>query len=176
VKKYQFTVVASGLNPEATDFEDRFFEAGCDDATISIQKGAIVLEFSRAARSLGHALRSAIADVQGAGAKVLHVEPDHWVSLSDLAARSGLTRAAASLYAKGLRGDGFPAPAIRVTTENPLWDWVDVARWLHRQGRLDRRDVVYARIVRSANIAILAAADDRFAAFAPSAASKRPGE
>ena len=69
-RTHKFTLVASGLDPEANDFEDRFFEAGCDDATISIQKGVILLEFARAAPSFAKALISAIADVQRAGANV----------------------------------------------------------------------------------------------------------
>ena len=70
MNKYQFTIIASGLDPEAEDFEDRFFEAGCDDATISVQKGAIIVEFTREAKSFPHALVSAFVNVQRAGAKV----------------------------------------------------------------------------------------------------------
>jgi hypothetical protein len=39
MKNHEFTIIASGLNPNAEDFENRFFEAGCGDATISFQKG-----------------------------------------------------------------------------------------------------------------------------------------
>lgn len=156
MKTYEFTIIATGLDPYAADFADRFFEAGCDDATISFQKGAIILDFDREARSFGHALQSAMANVEAAGAEVVHVEPDHLVSLSDIAVRAGITRAAASNYAKGERGKDFPAPVARVTTESPLWDWVDVARWLHRQGRLAIDELIRARMVRNANITIVA--------------------
>ena len=81
MKAHEFTIVASGLDPEADDFEDRIYEAGCDDATLSFQKGAIVLEFAREAASFAKALVSAIADVQRAGAKVERIEPDSLVSL-----------------------------------------------------------------------------------------------
>lgn len=151
---HRFTIIAADLDPQAEDFGERFFEAGCDDATISVQKGAIILEFGRDARTFGGALISAIANVRAAGAKVVHVEPDHLVSLADIALRAGISRAAASNYAKGSRGRGFPAPVARVTTESPLWDWVEVARWLHRRGRLPAREVVRARIVRHANLGI----------------------
>ena len=70
MKTHEFTIVASGLDPEAEDFEDRFYEAGCDDATISFQKGVILLEFAREAPSFAKALISAIADVQRTGAEV----------------------------------------------------------------------------------------------------------
>jgi hypothetical protein len=76
---------ASGLNPEARDFEDRFFEAGCDDATISFQKGVIILEFAREASNFIKALASAPSDVQRAGARVERIEPDHLVSVADIA-------------------------------------------------------------------------------------------
>jgi len=41
-----------GSKPEARDLEERFFEAGCDDATISFQKGVTVLEFAREAHRI----------------------------------------------------------------------------------------------------------------------------
>jgi len=152
MKVFEFAIVATGLNPEAEDFEDRFFEAGCDDATISFQKGVIVLEFARAAKNFAHALTSAFADVVKADAKVERFEPDYLVSLSDIAARTGLSRAAISLYCKGERGKNFPAPIARVTSESPLWDWVNVARWMHANGKLSHEAVLEARMMREANI------------------------
>src|ERR1051326_1908804 len=153
MKTHEFTIVASGLDPEAEDFEDRFYEAGCDDATISFQKGMILLEFAREAPSFAKALISAIADVQRTGAEVERIEPDYLVSLSDIAFRAGLSRSAISLYGKGERGEGFPTPVARVTSESPLWDWVDVAQWMLRQGRLSASDVLQARLVKEANLA-----------------------
>ena len=94
------------------------------------------MEFDREARNFSHAVKSAIENVRAAGTKVVHVEPDHLFNLADIAARTGITRAAATHYAKGERGKDFPAPVVRVTTASPLWDWVDVARWFSRQGRL----------------------------------------
>jgi hypothetical protein len=152
MKTQEFTIVASGMDPQADDFEDRFFEAGCGDATISFQKGAIILEFAREAPSFAKALVSAFADVQRAGAKVERIEPDYLVSLSDIAARSGLSRAAISLYGKGERAQGFPAPVARVTSESPLWDWVDVARWMRQHRKLAANDVLQASLVREANL------------------------
>jgi len=152
MKTHEFTIVASGLDSEADDFEDRFYEAGCDDATISFQKGVIILEFAREAPTFANALISAFADVQQAGARVERIEPDYLVSLSDIAARAGLTRAAISLYGKGKRAQGFPAPVARVTSESPLWDWVDVAHWLVQHGKLSSSDVLEARMVKEANL------------------------
>jgi Asp-tRNA(Asn)/Glu-tRNA(Gln) amidotransferase A subunit family amidase len=154
MRKFSFTIIASGLDHQADDFEDRFFEAGCDDATITIQKGAIILEFDREAKNLSHALASAMRDVEKAGARVEHVEPDHLVNLSDIAVRAGVTRAAASLYATGQRGSDFPSPVARVTTDSALWDWEEVARWLYRHRRLSMDDLLRARLVRAANVEI----------------------
>ncbi|WFU89004.1 hypothetical protein QA644_08165 [Rhizobium sp. CC1099] len=151
---FKFTIIASGLDPQAEDFEDRFYEAGCDDATITFARGAILLEFSREARNFAHAVTSAIRDVKVAGADIERVEPDYLVSLSEIAERACLTRAAVSQYAKGERGQGFPLPVARVSSESPLWDWVDVARWLHKKSRVSLGDVVRAKFVRRCNDSI----------------------
>ena len=70
---FEFAVVASGLDPRADDFEDRFWAAGCDDATISFQQGEIVLEFARSADTFENAVRSALQHVARTGAKPLRV-------------------------------------------------------------------------------------------------------
>ncbi|MDP9138207.1 MAG: hypothetical protein M3N38_08515 [Pseudomonadota bacterium] len=155
MRTFDFTIIASGIDPNEENFEDRFFEAGCGDATISFQKGALTLEFSREAKNFSQALFSAIRAAITAGAKVEHIEPDHLVNLSDIAERAGLSRAAASLYAKGDRRQNFPPPVARVTTDSPLWDWVPVARWLFRERKaIKRRMVIEAKVVRGANLAI----------------------
>lgn len=155
MSSFAFTIIASGLDTEADDFEQRFFDAGCDDATISVQKGAIVLEFTREARNFAHALVSAVRAVYTTGAKVEHIEPDYLVSLSEIAVRADVSKAAISLYAKGLRGAGFPAPVARITTESPLWDWFEVARWMYKKRSLSLSAVVEARMVRDANFALI---------------------
>ena len=70
MKTFEFTIVASGLDLDADDFEDRFFEAGCDDATIAVTRGAVTLQFARESNSLAAAIDSAIAAVTKAGAEV----------------------------------------------------------------------------------------------------------
>jgi len=155
MKMHELCVVASGLDPQAEDFEARFLDAGCDDdATISFQKGRIIVDFTREAASLEAAVASAIEAVSRAGAKVDRVEPDPLVSLSDMAARAGVTRAAMSHYFKGTRAKDFPAPVAKVTSESPLWDWATVARWMFENNKLDREAAIEAEIVRQANEAI----------------------
>lgn len=91
MKTYEFSVIASGLDPQAEDFEARFYNAGCDDATISFQKGHIIVDFSREADSVAGAICSAVECVEKAGAHVDRIEPDPLVSLADIAARAGLS-------------------------------------------------------------------------------------
>jgi hypothetical protein len=76
MEMHEFTIIASGLDSTAPDFEDRFFEAGCDDATLAIVNGRIVVEFQREARSFWHAWASAAGDVMRAGATVEHIWSD----------------------------------------------------------------------------------------------------
>lgn len=154
MKTFEFTIIASGLHPDMADYEDRFFEAGCDDATLAFQKGLIIVEFARDDVSFSHAIASAYENVRQAGATVERIEPDHLVSLSDIADRSGLTRQAMSLYSNAERREGFPKPVARVTSSVPLWDWYEVAEWLFERQKIDKQSVIEAKIVREANLFI----------------------
>ncbi len=154
MKMHEFSIIASGLNPEAEDFESRFYDAGCDDATVSFQKGRIIVDFARDAETLEDAISTAIENVITAGAKVDRIEPDPLVSLADMAARTGVTRAAMTNYAQGKRGPHFPAPVVRVTSESPLWEWATVARWMYKNKKLEKQIAVEAELVRQANAAL----------------------
>lgn len=148
---HEFTIIASGLNPQAEDFESRFYEAGCDDATISFQKGHIIVDFAREAETVEEAIASAISGVIVAGAHVDRVEPDPLVSLADIAARTNMSRAAMTLYSKGQRGQDFPLPVAKVTSDSPLWEWACVARWLFKNQKIPREKAVEAAVVKHAN-------------------------
>lgn len=151
---YEFIIIASGLDPNEESFETRFYDAGCDAATIAFQKGRIIVDFAREAEDMEAAIAGAIRDVRAAGAHVDRIEPDPLVSLADIAARTGMSRAAMTQYAKGQRGSGFPAPSVKVTTESPLWRWSSVARWLHENRKLSQEDVIAAEAVERANAEI----------------------
>ena len=151
MKMFEFSIIASGLDPKSSDFESRFYSAGCDDATVSFQKGHIILDFAREADSFDAAVASAMNNVVAAGAAVERVEPDPLVSLSEIASRTGLTRAALSNYAKGSRAADFPAPIARVTSDSPLWDWSIVAVWMFRHRKISREAALQAGIVKSVN-------------------------
>ncbi len=154
MSEYEFTFVVSGVDPHASDFEDRFFEAGCDDATLMLVNGLVAVCFVREAGDFSHAVLSAHADVLKTGATVERFEPDFLVSRSEIAKRANVTRAAITHYVNGERGAGFPPPHARITSSNPLWDWVEVSTWLHRHGDLPLEEVVNARISRAINRAV----------------------
>ena len=161
MRTHTFIIVASGLDPEASDFEDRLFEAGCDDATVSLSRGRILLNFAREAKN--YALASAVADVERAGGRVERIEPDTLVTIADIAVRAGISRQAVSLYARGQRGQGFPAPVAKVSSDAPLWDWAEVAAWLHRRrsaSAVTTETVVEANLLDWANERVAEKSDD----------------
>ncbi|WP_245304343.1 hypothetical protein [Hoeflea olei] len=158
MKAYEFSIVASGPDPHADDFEARFYDNGCDDALVSFQKGRVILDFIREAVSVDQAIASAIENVMATGAVVERIEPDPLVSLAEISDRTGLTRAAVSLYAKGDRGEGFPAPVAKVTGDRPLWLWPSVAQWLFQRKQLSREAVIEALVIQEANEAVASGA------------------
>lgn len=151
MQEFEFAIIATGLDPQAEDFADSFYEAGCDDALVGFQRGVIVVDFIREAVTLDDAIRSAIDAVRMAGATVLRIEPDHLVNLTDIAERADLTRQAVALYANGKRGQNFPTPTACVTTDHPLYDWREVAEWLATNGKIDEAEVERAHVIKAFN-------------------------
>jgi len=154
MENFNFLFVIDGLDAAADDLEARLYEAGCSDALIGVRKGVVTLDFDREAKNFAQALVSAIDDVRRAGGKVVSVEPDPLVTLSDIAARAELSKQAISHYINAERGPGgFPAPSRRVSTDSPLWEWMEVAHWLYKN--TDRwstaRPVVYAKLINWVN-------------------------
>lgn len=144
---YEFTIVAGGLPIDSDDWQDRFFEAGCDDAVIVLERGQFVLHFDREAHSAEEALTSAAADVARTGASIVRFEPDPLVSASDIAERADLTRQAISLYANGARGGGFPPPVACVSGSRPLWKWSEVAAWLFKAEKVEQAALDMALLI-----------------------------
>jgi hypothetical protein len=151
MSSHDFAFIVSGIDPHAEDFADRFFEAGCDDATLILTRGLVAVCFSREEADYLHAVVSAYRDVLKAGATVERFEPDFLVSQSEIAKRANLTKAAVSLYVSGERGADFPRPHARVTSSSPLWDWVEVSSWLHHHGQVGPDEVLNARLSRTIN-------------------------
>lgn len=146
---FDFTFVVDA-DPHDESFEDRFIEAGCDDATFVLLRGAAAISFDREAATYKEAVFSAYKQIISTGSQILRFEPDFLVSASDIAERSGLTRAAVSLFIKGERRDGFPVPHARLNSPYPLWDWVAVSKWLVDHKDLPKekyREAVISRII-----------------------------
>ena len=152
MSSYEFSIIATGLSIDGDEWEDSFYEAGCDDALVGVRRGLFVLDFNREAATLAEAVESACADMRRAGATIVRIEPDPLVSPSDIAERAAITRQAISLYVNGERGEGFPPPVACVSGSRPLWKWSEVAVWLHAIGKIDQSVVEAAQLFERLNV------------------------
>lgn len=153
-QEHDFALIAGGV-PELTEkVENALFEAGCDDATISIRYGLLYLEFSRSENSLKDAIISAIHDVQkaGIGATVLRVDECNLVTASDIARRIGRSRQLVHQYISGQRGPGgFPPPQCHLADHAPLWAWCGVSYWLVQNNVIRPEESWNAEVVYAIN-------------------------
>ncbi len=81
MKNHRLTLILD--RPSSEEMADALFEAGCDDPTLSMSGGVTSLDFNREAESLEDAIASAIANVESTGTKVLRVEPDDLVTVTE---------------------------------------------------------------------------------------------
>lgn len=171
-QEHDFALIVGGV-PELTEkVENALFEAGCDDATLSIQYGLFYTEFSRTAKSLKDAIISAIRDVQkaGIGASVLRVDECNLVTASDIARRIGRSRQLVHQYMTGQRGPGeFPPPQCHLADHAPLWAWCAVSYWLVQNNVIRPEESWNAEVVYAINQVLEAAQR-------PASASKLLGE
>ena len=136
MSEWTFRLTLAGI--ALTDEElDALFEAGCDDATFSLERDGTVLGFfDREADRQEDAVLSAIDNVESAaiGVRVLRVsQDDDWLAASEVAERVGRTRQSIGLLIRGDRGPGgFPAAVARHGARNPLWSWAEVEAWFER--------------------------------------------
>lgn len=156
-REHDFALIVGGIEELSQHVEDALFEAGCDDATVSMQYGLLYLEFSRSAQSLQEAIISAINDVHkaGIGAQVLRVDDCNLVTASDIARRINRSRQQVHQYMTGQRGPGgFPPPECHLTDHKPLWAWCEVSYWL-AQNNLLRPELSWdAEVVAAINNAL----------------------
>jgi hypothetical protein len=141
-REYDFILILTGVTELSQHVVDSLFEAGCDDGTISLQWGRVIITFSRTAPSLYAALLSAIRDVRsaGIGADVLRIDDCSLVTQAEIARKIDRSRQQVHQYITGVRGPGnFPPPACNLTDGVPLWYWCEVAYWL-RQNDMIRQD------------------------------------
>ena len=129
---HEFTLIVDGPDLQEEASLTALYEAGCDDAAVGRVASVQYLDFEREADTLSDAVVSAVADIERAvpGARVVHLEPDDLVTLSDVAERTGRTRESIRLLTTGERGPGgFPAPATHFRVRQRMWRWQEVAGW-----------------------------------------------
>lgn len=136
---YTFTLLLSGADFQDPNVVEVLYAAGCTDATFGTQAGVSFADFDREANTLVEAVLSAVEQVERAvpRARVTRVEPEDLVSASDIAVRTGRTRASVSYLIDGERGPGdFPPSALRLGGDRPTWHWSEVVSWF--SSRLDQ--------------------------------------
>jgi hypothetical protein len=154
---YEFSLVIDGVPHLTRRVEDALFEAGCDDATLSVRRGHLYAEFARAASSMKDAILSAIRDIRssGIGASVLCVDECNVVTQAEIARRIHRTRQMINQYISGERGPGnFPAPEHRLADGSPLWFWSSVSAWLADNGIIPPEESLNAQIVAAINTSL----------------------
>ncbi|AWW34712.1 XRE family transcriptional regulator [Mannheimia varigena] len=135
---YHFSILIRDTEKTTENLEDRLFEAGCDDALICFYNQSVYLEFDREAETAHAAIQSAIENIRQAGFSDLVLQEAGVSSLSEIAARTGLTRAAISNYANGKRAKDFPKPLYGVASGSALYSWKEVANWLYQHKKLSK--------------------------------------
>jgi len=129
---HEFTLIVEGPDLQDDSHANALFEAGCDDATVGRVAGVQYLDFDREAESIADAVFEATETIERAvpGARVVHLEPDDLVSMSEIGERTGRTRESIRLLINGERGPGgFPAPATHFRKRQRMWRWQRVAVW-----------------------------------------------
>jgi hypothetical protein len=68
---FSFTLQVAGIDTHKPGYEEKIYEAGCDDALIAVVRDTVFLEFDREAVSYDEAVRTACRDIQKAGGRVV---------------------------------------------------------------------------------------------------------
>ncbi len=132
LSEYEFSLIIAG-SLEDDAILDALFEAGCDDATFGQVDDVGYADFVREAPSFAAAVRPAIEQVESTGLRVVRVEPDDLVTMSEIAQRMGRSREGIRLLISGARGPGrFPPPFSHLKARSRFWRWSEVAAWAKR--------------------------------------------
>lgn len=128
---YSFQVAFTGELADAEQVADALYGAGCDDATISIERdgSAGYADFDREADDALTAVVSAVELIEAAGYTVTSVGED-LVSVTDIAERTGRSQQTVSAWATKVRGPGgFPASRID-RHWGAVYSWAEVTGWI----------------------------------------------
>jgi hypothetical protein len=153
-REHDFALVLTGVSELTPAVEDALYEAGCDDATLSLRFGRVYLTFSRGAPTIKDAILSAIRDVKKANirADVLRVDTCDLVTQADIARRMERSRQLVHQYVTGERGPGgFPPPVCQLSDEAPLWAWCEVAYWLWQHDMIREDELRRAQYIAMIN-------------------------
>jgi len=130
---YAFTLILQGFEQLTSSVEDALYEAGCDDAVLSVGNGISSLEFDREAESFEGAVLSAIQNVASSGvATVVRVESEDLVYVDDIAEKTDRSRQNIHQLIKGERGPGGFPPPVNPRGRRHLWRWSEVAPWMQQ--------------------------------------------
>jgi hypothetical protein len=129
---HEFTLIVEGPDLQGESHIEALFEAGFDDATIGRVGSIQYIDFDREAETFADAVFSATEGIEAVvpGVRVVHLEPDDLVTMSEIAERTDRTRESVRLLIGGDRGPGaFPAPATHFRRRQRMWRWQEVAVW-----------------------------------------------
>lgn len=87
MREFTFTITLQGVRLTKS-LEDALFEAGCDDALVGTHGQEVFLDFTRKARSLEEALKTAVSCVQSALKRVRRSAVFAWMDRPLQSARS----------------------------------------------------------------------------------------
>jgi hypothetical protein len=123
------------LSRAPTDDEiEALYEATGGDADVewNPDTGYGAVTFNREADTLTDAIVSAVRDVERVpGLRAVGAGQDDFVTMLDIARRTGRTRASVRMLINGQRGPGgFPPPTLVTTGGEKLWSWPQAAEWL----------------------------------------------
>ena len=72
MSQFSFTLHVAGISLDG-EYEDVLYEAGCDDALVSVVNGELLVDFDREAPSLDAAISDAAGNIRDAGGQVIGV-------------------------------------------------------------------------------------------------------
>lgn len=154
----QFQLIFS-LHPDedAEQYLDALFEAGCDDALISMGKpGYLAADFSRESSSAYDAIKTAVEAITNTitHAKLIKAGP-YIANLSEMANLFGCSRQNLSKYARGEspKRNSFPCPIVSGKVD--YWYVLDVALWLSQNKmNIRKQDIDILKAIYDLNTAI----------------------
>ncbi|MBQ9725467.1 MAG: TetR family transcriptional regulator, partial [Neisseriaceae bacterium] len=115
------------------------------DALLYSKNGAVCLIFDREAQTAKQAVETAMTQIRQAGFNDLVLQEKGYATLSEIAKRTGLSRAAVAQYASGKRERDFPRPMF-ITGDSALYSWCETAQWLYQHGKISLSNVEIATL------------------------------